>query len=337
MKNILLITDRKAGHENISKGIITEIKKYKDINIIEVEAKLYLSCFKQILKQLINKTKFWYKKLWLIKLFYKNLELPIEEMNYDLIISTGGTTSFLNIMLGKYFDCPNIYCSSLRGLNHKHFTHIVSLEKHNYKNEIIVELAPLNITYNIENIQKFKEQYNISDSDSIISVLIGAKTEYYPFKDYEIIDMIKSIVFLSEQYNKTVLITTSRRTSINVEKELQKITKLNKTVKKCVCYNIQAEKVVNTFLYLSDIVFVTEDSGSMISEALLSKKRVYTIKTKLSKPKGIYKRFIKRLQDNSRLISLDINQIKDINFNEKILEIEEIPSYRVYKKIEYLL
>jgi len=336
MKNILLITDRKAGHENISKGIITEIKKYKDINIIEVEAKLYISNLKHILKFLINNSLFWYKKSWFIKLFYKQVNILNHNKDYDLIISTGGTTSFLNIMLSKYFECPNIYCSSLRGLNYNYFTHVISIEKHDFPNEIVLELAPVNLIYNQKNIQKFKDKYQINSS--IISFLIGGKTKYYQFSTNEVIDITREIISLAKRYDKKLLITTSRRTSLDIENQLNILSKEEKNiVQKCICYNTNPEKVMSILLYLSEVVFVTEDSGSMISEAILSQKRVYTIEAKKTNIEGIYKNFIDKLKKNNRVVPVKKDEIKCIDFNENINPIEKLPSYIVYKKIEYLL
>ena len=336
MKNIILVTDKKAGHENISKGIIDEIGKYKDINIIEIEATLYFSGLKNILKFFINKSKFWYKKLWFIKLFYRDVNIPNIDKEYALIISTGGTTSFLNIMLSRYFDCANIYCSSLRGLNNSHFTHIVSIENHNFSNEIVLELAPVNFTYNQKAIQEFKDKNQIDGS--VISFLIGGRTKYYKFSTDEIVNITKELIFLAKRYDKKILITTSRRSSLDIEKQLKIISKVERDiVKKCICFNTKPEKVMSILLYLSEVVFVTEDSGSMISEAILSQKKVYTITSEITNIKGIYKNFIEKLKDNKRVISIKKDEIKDINFDEDIKPIENLPSYIVYKKIEYLL
>lgn len=335
MKNIILITDKKAGHENISKGIISEIKKHHNIDVIEVDAKLRFSFFKHILKLLINKSKFWYKKSWFIKLFYKQVNLPIKEKNFHLIISTGGTTSFLNIMLSLYFECPNIYCSSLRGLNNTFFSYIISIVSRSYQNEIVVDIAPLSLNLEYDNIAALKQSYHLLSYKKTWVILIGSSTKEYIFSKDDFNNMLEQIIFLARKNNAELLITTSRRTTIEIEKLLLDIYHENKDViKKMVLYNIKPEKVMMKYFTLADIIFCTEDSGSMITEAILSKKHIYTIRAYNANPQKVYKIFIEKLILNQYIISIDIDYISNITFQEPIKRIIHMPAEVVYKQIK---
>jgi len=337
IKNILLITDSKAGHENISIGVIDTIKKYYDVNIVKVNTKLRSSIFKRIITMVLNKSSFWKEKKLFIYLFYKNINIP-EKIQYDLIVSTGGATSFLNIMLSQYLRCPNIYCSSLRGLKHTFFTHIVSLEDHHYLNEIVVDTPPLSLTYDPIKVEKFKYENNILETDSIWSVLVGGATKDYPFSSDDFEKMIHNIIQLAKKYNAKLCITTSRRTTKDMEKKLSIIFEREKDIiKKYVLYNQNPEKVMSLFLAVADKIFCTEDSGSMVTESLLSKKAVYTIRTAKSNPRGVYHTFIQKLINNKNILSIEIEKISSISFNETIILLSQSPSEKVYDKIKYLL
>ncbi len=336
MKNILLIVDGKAGHTSISRGVIESIREHTNVNVIEIKARLRSIIFKRILKLLLNRFSFWEGKKWIIDFFYKKFQFP-EDIKYDMIISTGGTTSFLNIMLSKYLHVPNVYCSSLRGLHYKHFTHLVSIEKHNYENEIIVDLAPLVFKYNTSDIDIFRSTYNISKQDQVWSVLIGGRTKEYPFETSDLISMVKNIIDLAKREGATLCITTSRRTSLEVEEKLNDLYEVEKDIiKKIVLYNHKIEKVVGNFLAVSTKVFVTEDSGSMITEAVLSKKNVYTIKSFTTNISGIYQHFIQNLLRKHMIVSVEIESIPKITFKEYFSKNKQSPSDVVSQALIYL-
>ena len=337
IKNILLITDGKPGHENISRGIIETIRKYKDINLIEVNAKLRSSLFKRLIKNILNKSNIWQGRKLFIDIFYKGCIVP-QKIDYDLVISTGGATSFLNIMLSKYLNCPNIYCSSLRGLDYTFFTHIISLEDHHYNNVITVDVAPLVLDTDPAKVEVFKRENAIDETENIWSVLVGGPTKDYPFSVDDIEKMISGIIKLAKKNKAKLCVTTSRRTTREMEKKLYDIFKLEKSIiKKYVLYNQKPEKVMGMFLAVADRIFVTEESGSMITEAILSKKTVYTIRTNNANPRGIYNMFMDKLMRNKIVISVEIEDISLVTLDEAVSCLKQSPAEKVYDKIKYLL
>jgi len=62
----------------------------------------------------------------LLKLFYEIDDLP--DQGCDLIVSTGGKTSFANAWLARWKNVPNIFVGSLRRLSPGHFSVVLTLE-----------------------------------------------------------------------------------------------------------------------------------------------------------------------------------------------------------------
>jgi len=316
--NILIITDKKMGHENISMGIAKYLSKEIDVNIKKIEAKLRVKVLSKIATFIVN--NFNLKNIeFLVKLFYKNITIP--KGKFDLIISTGGDTAFLNIFLSKLFNIPNIYCSSLRGINPSLFTYIISIVNHNIPNEIVVDLAPLYVEIKPKTLD-----------GKYIAILIGGPTKIYQFKDEEFIEMVKNIINLANKMGYKILLTTSRRTPILVEEKLCK----NDVIKEYVLYNKNPKKVINFFLSNADIIFSTEDSSNMITEAILSKKKVYTIKSKKIKFNELFYNFIKKLEQKKYIYSIEIDKIDKITFKEKFNLIEKYPAEVVVEKMKKL-
>ena len=336
-KNILLITDEKPGHENISRGIIETIRKHQDINLIEVNATLRSSLFKRLIKNILNQSNIWQGRKLFIDIFYKGRVIP-QKIDCDLVVSTGGATSFLNVMLSRYLKCPNIYCSSLRGLKHTLFTYLISLDENHYDNEIIVDVAPLVLPTDALKLELFRRENSIDERERIWSILIGGPTKDYPFSADDIEQMVAGMIALAKKERAKLCVTTSRRTTVEMEKKLYDIFKQEKnTIKKYVLYNQKPEKVMGMFLAAAERVFVTEDSGSMITEAVLSKKPVYTIRTDNAHPRGIYKKFMDKLIKNKMVISVEIDGIPLIRPDEVTVCLKESPAEKVYDKIKHLL
>ena len=67
----------------------------------------------------------------------------------------------------------------------------------------------------------------------------------------------------------------------------------------------------------ADIIFCTEDSSNMITEAILSKKKVYTIKSKKIKCNELFYNFIQKLEQKKYIYSIEIDKINKITFEEE--------------------
>lgn len=327
MLKILLVTDHKSGHESISKGIVKYLQEKDKVTVVEIYSHIRAKFLKKIATFALNKIKLDAKNIKIFgKLFYKNLDLNLD-LDYNLVISTGGDTSFLNILLAKYLNIPNIYCSSLRGLDNNLFTHIVSIKDNKISNEIVVAFPPI---YMKRSKRELEGKY--------IAILIGGKTKNYPFGDEDFILLVQKSIALAKKYNYKVLITTSRRTPLNVEEEIKLICDKNRdTLQRYVLFNQNPEKVVNYFLSNADIVFCTEDSGSMITESILSERKTYTLKNKNSKPNKLYKNFIEQNKALKYIKSINIDEINTITFDEYFNKLEDAPAEKVISAIKNIL
>lgn len=327
MIDILFITDKKAGHEAISKGIISFIKKYHEVNITEVYAKRRYKFLNKVGTFICNYIQLNPQNiLWFLSFIYKDVKIDFNK-KYTFVVSTGGDTSFLNIFLSKYFNIPNIYCSSLRGLKPQLFSYIVSIIDHDIENEIVVDLAPVDVKLNEKELD-----------GKFISILIGGSTKNHNFKDDEFVELVERTILLAREKKYKIFLTTSRRTPLRVEKKLKQIYKNNIEIfEKAVFFNEKPQKVINYFLSNSDIIFCTEDSGSMITEAILFKKKVYTIRPKAIKLDKIFKVFVSNLSEKRLIYPISIQELSKITFDEKFNKINSLPAQIVYDKIKKVL
>jgi uncharacterized protein len=340
MKKILIITDNKPGHESIPYGIVDYFKKYDDIEIVKLNIVLRFGLMKFLLKNLLKK-KFFLNNLSLtcISIFYK-FPNNINFSNIDLIISSGGNTSFINAMLSKLYKIPNVLCTYLRGLDNNLFDYILTVnpnDKHN--NNLFFDLLPVRVSRDNDKISEFREKLFLKDK-SIWSVLIGGATKEYSFDDEDIILIVEKIFKKAKKENKYILFTTSRRTGLKLENKLSNIIKEYDNVLYSVLYNIKEEKIMPLYLYNSDIVFVTEDSGAMITESIYAQKPTITIKGKHKNlcKKYKYYNYIENLINKNYIKSCSIDEIENIVIDGLNFEFYDISKNEVnFNKIYNLM
>lgn len=293
---VLFLKDDKPGHYNQTEGLLLylrEIFPNLEVEYIEVEIKSKFS--RKILRFLLNNFSSFFKKesrLEYLSFFYKKFELP--KKNPDLIISTGGNVSNINAWFSKAYNSKNILNGALRGLKEELFTYVTTVIDLGYKNQIILDVAPSLITKEKLELaaNKFLEEKKLSKEFIYYSLLIGGDGAGYKYDDKFYNDLIDFVKNISKEKNIKWLITTSRRTPEKIEEKLKN--SLKDFCAYFVDYNNNPQKVMLPFLGLSEKIFVTEESSSMISEAILSEKDVITIGTEKNKADLKYKQILNK-------------------------------------------
>jgi mitochondrial fission protein ELM1 len=322
--NVLVIKDDKPGHYNQTEGLILQLKEvYTEVNIEYIEIEIKSKLLRKFLRVLLNNfTSFFQKKknLHYLSFFYKSFKLP--ENKPDLVLSTGGNTSNFNVWITKAYNCKNILNGALRGLKEELFTYITTVVDLGYKNQIILDVAPSIITTKklYDSSQEFINEKKIDTTKTYYSLLIGGNGSGYSYDNEFFDDLINFVKKISLEQNISWLITTSRRTPLENEIKLQK--ELENHSSYFVAYNLKEEKVLLPFFALSKKIFVTEESASMISEAISSCKPVFTIKPKNINDNRNYQIILEKFKKEKLIFSMNLEKEVDINsiiFNKKVI------------------
>lgn len=302
--NILVIKDDKPGHYNQSEGLVLILKEiYSNSNIEYIEIEIKNKISRKILRFFLNKFPKLFKDIKsfrYLKYFYKKFSIP--KIKPDLIISTGGNTSNFNAWLALSYNSKNLLNGALRGLKEELFTYVTTVIDLGYKNQIILDVAPNTITEEklLEKSTEFSKLHNLDMNQKYYSLLIGGDGAGYKYDDNFYDNLINFVEKVSKEKNIKWLITTSRRTPLFVENKLEE--KLKKYCAYLVSYNKKEEKVLLPFFGLSEAIFVTEESSSMISEAISSGKNVFTLGNKYSNADENYKKILDKFETNNQII-----------------------------------
>jgi len=309
MKKILILSDGKAGHYNQSLAVAEAIKQIETVKVILVEVSVQKRT-KYFLRLLLNSRigQKWLKENITnkkIAWFYKGYDY---EERPDIIISSGKDTSMLNSLLGLMYNAKTFFIGNPKKLHHSLFTAILTVLDLGFDNQILLDVAPI-LPFKGD-VKIFCKEHGLSFDARYCTLLIGGDGSGYCYSEEEYESLIDFVNNTSSEIHW--LVTTSRRTPIKMEEKMHQQMKAAMFV----AYNKKPQKVIGAFLALSDLVFVTEESASMLSEAVVSQKFVISLIPKNVNIDTNYQKILFKFQNLKYIQRLRIDQLKNFKYQK---------------------
>lgn len=242
----------------------------------------------------------------------------------DYVVSCGSQGALVNFILSQNHLAKSISISP-PGFLSKECFHAVVLPQHDKPKAISgSRLISPKASPNLINTAYLKEQSETlcrhyshlkANVRTKFGVLIGGNTQGVKFDEAQIRDLIEQIKQAALHYNADILLTTSRRTPLAIE---QVIAKGLRGFERCLLCIIANERnipeAVGGILALSDLVIVSGESVSMVSEALSSGKRTIVF-SPLGRygltPRDKYEDFVLKLHDQGYLTISSADDMKE--------------------------
>ena len=155
-----------------------------------------------------------------------------------------------------------------------------------------------------------------------VGIILGGPNKYYAFDDQEIINIISEAIDKLANNNNRMRIVSSRRTPENTLKLIkQKFENKN---------NIEIDTSLNKSKYIStlsnsEILIVTSDSISMISEAAITGKPIYVAQMPNIKKNDRFQKFFQLFNSLNIIKNLE-NSVEKWSY-KKLNETDRISSY----------
>ena len=276
MMKALIISDGKPGHVNQSLALAKHLEL--DYDILNVSFK---SIFSKVLSYL-------YDWIFIYNFNIYNESLKLRSSEYKIIISTGSSTFYANKLLKNKLKIKNIAILYPKGYR-LNFNYIIAPTYDKILNNKNVIKIPINISNSNEDWFKKMANSFINEvhepNNNAVGIIIGGPNEK---KDININDLRKQIeIIISNNNNKEVWVTTSRRTTKEIENLLNDFSfdyKLEFSKNK---YN-----PIPAFIELCDNLYITADSTTMISEAVsYGKSNVFIIPVESKTKKDKFDKF----------------------------------------------
>jgi len=295
-RNILILSDKKAGHLRQSQAVaevVTESLGERNIktniDTIDIEFKDNLSRHLLTLSSVFSGKYLCQGCLWCLKTFLKpGVFNGLVKIKPDIIISCGSSLAALNFIVSRELIAKSIVLMRPSVLSTSRFN-LVIMSRHDRpmkrKNVIITEGA-LNLIDENYLKKQAEELLRVSSikcqaSSLCIGLLIGGNTKEFQLEAGVVGVLIKQLKQIADEKNAEIMVTTSRRTPVEIENLLKAEFEGYPRCKKLIIANVENPAyAIGGILGLSDIVVSSPESISMISEAVSSRKYVVVFNAK---------------------------------------------------------
>lgn len=292
-KHILILSDGKTGHLRQAQGIAKIVVDYLNereisthVDNIELNFKNKFAQLALVFSSGLSGKYHCQGCLWCLKTFLREDAFrSLEAQKPDIIISCGSSVAPVNYILARENLAKSIVIMRPSILSTRRFD-LVVIPKHDKplkRNNVVLTEGALNLIdedYLKEQSEKLIKATGLARGGFCIGLLIGGDTKNFSLDREIISEVSKEIQSASQRLNADILVTTSRRTSAEIENLIKAEFRDEPRCKLLIIANEKnIPEAVGGILGLSQIVISSPESISMISEAVNSNRYVLVFKS----------------------------------------------------------
>lgn len=321
-RHILILRDGKKGHESQTEALEEEVKRF-----MAASGSDYEISFERVNVEFKSA---WHQKLFFIFAFFffpfaqghlhvldfflkPACSKLLKEHYADIILSAGSSLAPLNLLLKQENMAKSVVVMSPPVPYRGSFFDLAIVPEHDQAKraaKTVVEtlIAPGGVPDSIflKASEQFKKEFSLVDGKERISVFIGGKSKAYQINPNKLRLLLRELKDFAAASNMELLVTTSRRTSDVLSSVVKDELKGHALCRVLIVANEQNfENAVYGMLALSHLVVVTEDSISMISDAVRVRKPVIVVRVGNGKLARKHRRFQKFLFKKSLIQTAD--------------------------------
>ena len=310
MKTLWIVSEGSPGHISQSVGLAEGIAALEPVQTVIINGRAKIrGWLRPLVRHSMGKTGNPLSDHMLQ--WVAEVEIPENCPAPDLVISSGGKSVYAATTLARRNGVPYIYIGERKPYPAEWFHTVVSpVLRESSTNSIDVELIPTSVPPELI-AQKGKV------APGLWCMIIGGASRSHRFEELDWINLAKGMNAQSERKNIRWLLTTSRRTGTAAEAALKKY--LNPDIlEDAIWWAEKPRKELYEFMVLSEVLFVTQDSVTMVTEAVSVGKPVVAIyPSRVDFPDDSFMRaYLDRLETNGRIARLETRILSDFNFGK---------------------
>ena len=306
--SIWILSDGLPGHVNQSLGISKALVEEFPHDHVMLTFTLRHKLLRPLMRLLANFFPFFLTRFTL-SLFYRYGSLPTSAP--ALIISAGGNTLFASAAVANIYHAPNVFSGTSKGYRHSLLSLIFTVTPlNNSRNNVVLDLPPSNIDAAAGGKSK-------GSTSPLYALLIGGDGAGYHYKESDWQVLAEALQVISQRDGSKWLLTTSRRTG--EKSEILFNSQLAPEIcERAVWYATKPAKVVKQFLQECDAVFCTEDSLTMVSEAIYAHKPVITLQPEVIQPDANDAMALKKYSDLGFIQRVRITELPQFVLSDQV-------------------
>jgi mitochondrial fission protein ELM1 len=263
---IIYLADTRPGHYHLAEGVIAAIARLRPVEVTRVETKRKWIVPTRWLRGRINAASFFPPRM--LRMAYR---IDAETLpKPDLVVSAGGETLMPNICVTRLFDVPNIFCGALlRGLGAENFNLVISsYDRDATSPRHMVVLKPSSVDPDALGRPKIVPRYSADNKPKLAGLLIGGNAGPFKYKRHEWERLLDFARIVSKEWGTRWLVSTSRRTPDFVANKIAELAKDDSVIARFIDFRTARPGTLPEIFGGADVIVCTEDSSTMISEAV---------------------------------------------------------------------
>lgn len=325
-KRILILLDGKPGHVKQSHAIAQAFEQVKEqygrdgvefttqtVNV-HYRSKLARKIFMFLALFFLPKAQ---GRLGFLKLFFEpETQSVIEKASVDFVISAGSSLVPLNLCIANECRAKSIVCMK-PPFPYNHFKYDMAVVPMHDRGHIPAEAVRTYLTPSLSAVspatvlQSLRE--NMPAPDKVrVALFLGGPTGRYRL-DVSVVEKVMNILQRTSVASGDFILTTSRRTPEAVETFLKRNQFRYAACQLAVLASEDNRAgVIEAMFEMADILIVTEDSLSMISESVAAGKKVIVLSVDFASHLSVkHKSFTEHLVNRNAVIYLAVNQLEE--------------------------
>jgi len=291
--HVWVLSDNRPGHYNQSHGIVAALADLRPIEQHWLNLDLRLGLARNPMRLLLNHLAT-PPPVGCLGLFYVMPALP--QAPCDVVVSTGGRTSFANAWLARRMQARNVFAGSLRRLSPALFDVVLTLEplRPAAPNNLVLALPPSAV--DVSQLRRdglaLRAEQGL-DGQAVWTIMLGGDGAGYHYRNEDWRQLAQLLERLGQQHGIRWLLLSSRRTGRAAERLVGEGVDSRYVAASC-WYREGTADGVAACLGAADQVFVTEDSMTMLTEAIYARRPVVSLRPAAVAPTSRYAGMIDR-------------------------------------------
>lgn len=264
---ILHLSDDRPGHYHLAEGVIAAISRIAEVEGARLTIARRWIMPGRYLRSLANRGL---ASGAILRLGY-GID-PASLPPTDLVISAGGETLPANIAAAKRLGAANVFCGSIRGVRPDRFSLVVSsYERHAHLPRHLTGLKPCGLDPDDLGRPKHVPVYGPAYPPRLAGLLVGGDSGFFTYRPEEWTQVFDFVRRVSADWGTRWLISTSRRTDPRIAERVFELAKDKQTVADFIDYRWAGPGTLERIFSKADVILCSEDSSTMISEAVWSR------------------------------------------------------------------
>ncbi len=317
---VIFLADTRPGHYHLARGVIAALERIRPVEVSRIEVKRKWIVPTRWLRARINAKSFFPPRMLRMSYRIDAYALPPA----DLVVSAGGETQMPNVCVSRFLGgIPSIFCGSLlRGLAPENFSLIISsYDRDATSPRHIVTLKPSAIDPDKLGRPEIVPRYGPDLYPKLAGLLIGGNAGPFRYKHAEYERLLRFITQVSREWGTRWLVSTSRRTADGVADMIAKAAQDKSVIARFIDYRTAGPGTLPEVFGKAEVIVCTEDSSTMISEAVSARLPVIGVAPKAHRftdEEQDYRDFLIR---NDWCRVLPIAELSPAKFAEALAEI----------------